>query len=827
VTTLRDDVQRALGEAYSIERELGGGGMSIVFVAKDNALGRDVVVKVLPQELAASVSVERFKREIMLSAALQHPHIVPVLSAGQADALPYFIMPFVEGESLRARMARGPLSVRETVSILKDVARALAYAHNRGIIHRDIKPDNVLLSGGSAMVTDFGVAKAISASRERVSLGGRGSSGGTSHWSDGTITTIGTSLGTPAYMAPEQAAADPNTDHRADLYALGVVGYEMLVGAPPFAGRSPQALLAAQLTEMPAPLSTRRYDVPPALAELLMRCLEKDPAKRPRGAADVARALEDPAVLSGEFTSVGSRGAPKRARSNRMLLIAALVAIVAAGAAVVLWRSRVATNAATQTAPGATAVPAAAAKSVVVMPLVTIGGDSSDNYFAEGMTAELTSALAKIPGLRVASRTAAVAARDRYVSVQEIGKALSVTMLLEGTVQRDRGQLRVTARLVNVADGFTIWSEMYQRELKDVFKVQDEISSAIVSALTPELGGPAPVAQAGTNARSGTNDVQAYDLYLRGRFFLQKRGEASLRQALKYYQDASTRDPNFAKAYAGTADVYALLPIYTNLKLDSLLPLGLRAIDRAIALDSSLAEAYASRGNLLSLAWRWAEAEREYRHAIQVDPNYAVAHQWYGELLLLNGRVEEAAAQLKRATELDPLSPVALGSYGIALGVAKRHPEAIAAGRRSLELDSTIAVTRMMVGAINLYAGLVPDAVRELEVADRIEPGNPFVLGVLGYAYAISGQTSRARGIVTRLEADSPQRTSAPAAAARVYLGLKDTARALTLLERAVAQHDVSFSTQVLAEPFFDPIRGSARFASVLDRVGLDRRLQR
>src|SRR5215471_5525404 len=283
VTVLRDELQRTLGASYTLERELGGGGMSSVFVARDNALGRAVVIKVLPLELAATVSVDRFKREIMLSAALQHPHIVPVLSAGETAPsdgeasdmrLPFFIMPFVEGESLRARLSRGPLSVREAVSILKDVARALVYAHGRGVIHRDIKPDNILLSGGSATVTDFGVAKAITASRE-----GRRPATTTR---TGTITLVGTSIGTPAYMAPEQAAGDPSTDHRADLYALGIVGYEMLVGTPPFHGRGPQQLLAAQLTEKPAPIGSRRYDVPEALAALLMKLLEKEPGKRPK-----------------------------------------------------------------------------------------------------------------------------------------------------------------------------------------------------------------------------------------------------------------------------------------------------------------------------------------------------------------------------------------------------------------------------------------------------------------------------------------------------------------------------------------------------------------
>jgi TolB-like protein/Tfp pilus assembly protein PilF len=818
VADIREDLQRALGTAYTIERELGGGGMSIVFVATDNALGREVVIKVLPQELAATVSVDRFKREIMLSAALQHPHIVPVLSAGQADQLPYFIMPYVDGESVRSRMARGPLSVRETVTILKDVARALAYAHGRGIIHRDIKPDNILLSGGAAVVTDFGVAKAISASRERVTLGGRPTSSG--GWNSGTITSVGTSLGTPLYMAPEQAAADPNTDHRADLYALGVVAYEMLVGAPPFYGRTPQALLAAQLTEQPKPISSRRYDVPVALADLVMRMMEKDPVRRPRTATEVARLLDDPSVMSGEFTSLKPARKSHRWR-RRASLIGVIGVLLAAGlAAGTYFRTRQAPVVA-----GAAAAPATSGKSIVVLPLVNIGGDTSDVYFAEGMTAQLTTALSKLRGLRVAARTAATAAREKYNSPDEIGKALNVSMLLEGTVQRESGRLRVTARLINIADGATLWSDMFERQATDLFKVQDEISNAIVAAVSPELG--STVALAGSSAARGTEDLQAYDLYLRGRFFFQKRGEDALRSALAFYEQATARDPAFAKAYTGMADVYAVLPLYADVRVDSVLPLGLRTIDKAIALDSTLPEAYASRANLLGLGWRWRDAERDYRRALALDPNYATAHQWYGEMLLLNGRIDEAVAQLRRATELDPLSPVAFGSYGIALGIARRDPAAVAAEKHALELDSTLIVTRMMAGTVHLYANRIADAIRELEVARQLDSTNAFTLGVLGYAYAKAGRVGQAREVARQLESRPAKNNAAGAAAARVYLGLADTSRALALLERAAAQHDVSFSTEVLAEPFFDPIRHSPRFAAVVARVGLDMRLLR
>jgi serine/threonine-protein kinase len=447
--------------------------MSTVFVARDNTLGRTVVIKVLPYELAATVSVERFKREIMLSAALQHPHIVPVLSAGEiveedqaAAKLPYFIMPFVEGESLRTRLARGPLSVREAVSILKDVARALVYAHGHGIIHRDIKPDNILLSGGSATVTDFGVAKAITASRE-------GTRREPTTTRSGTITLVGTSIGTPAYMAPEQAAGDPSTDHRADLYALGIVGYEMLVGTPPFHGRAPQQLLAAQLTEKPAPIESRRYDVPAALAQLLMRLLEKEPAKRPKTAAEVARALEDPAVVSGTFVSAQ---APNQQRPRRVIWALAGAGILASVAAGSAWFTN------HRPAPSAASVATApVSKSIAVLPLVNISRDSADAYVAAGLTADVTNALSRIPGLRVISTNETKP--EKFVTPTDVGKALNATMVLVGTVQVDGNRMRVTARLVNTSDGLTVWSDMFESESKDVFKVQDEISSAIVAAI--------------------------------------------------------------------------------------------------------------------------------------------------------------------------------------------------------------------------------------------------------------------------------------------------------------------------------------------------------
>ena len=326
---LQARVQEALAATHVLDFEIRGAGMSRVFVAQDLALHRKVVVKVLNPALAAALSIERFQREIMIVAKLNHPNIVPVLTAGELDGLPYFIMPYVEGESLRGRVVRGPLSIRETVMILKDAMRALSYAHSVGIVHRDLKPDNILLAHSAAMVSDFGVAKALSAARDR----------GAIHPGQ-PITGVGISLGTPQYMAPEQAAADPNADHRIDIYAMGIVAYEMLIGSPPFHGRTPQALLAAQLTELPPPLAARRYDVPVALSDLIMQCLEKNPEHRPRSATDAVRILDSGEVLSGPVAALPQVKTRRRLRAIRAALGTAFFVLgLAAFAAWQVWRS--------------------------------------------------------------------------------------------------------------------------------------------------------------------------------------------------------------------------------------------------------------------------------------------------------------------------------------------------------------------------------------------------------------------------------------------------------------------------------------------------------
>ena len=485
MTDLLADLQAHFGDKYVLERELGGGGMSRVFVARDSKLDRRVVIKLLPPQVTATISADRFKREIMLAAGLQHPNIVPVLSAGEFGTLPYFIMPFIDGESLRARMMRGPLSVREAVTILKDVVRALGFAHGRGIIHRDIKPDNVLLASGAAVVTDFGVAKALTASRQQQGAVN----------SAPTMTGVGTSLGTPAYMAPEQAAADPSTDHRADIYALGIVAYEMLTGAPPFHGRTPQALLAAQLSEIPKPLTSRRYDVSVPLSTLIMQCLEKEPGKRPKTAGDVLRALDDPGILVSDAFPAAE--AP-RVRRRRMMEIGVGVLVVAAVA--VAWvltepeptpgsaadSARVAAARAdsARNAPAAAVAPVPTGPSgVAVFPLTSIGNDAQASQAAEGITSELATAISRVPGVRVSSQTTAAAVRQGARTPAEAARTLNATMLVEGTVQRAGTRLRVSVRLVNVGTDSTVWASTFNGTTADALTLQDSTVRAVAGAV--------------------------------------------------------------------------------------------------------------------------------------------------------------------------------------------------------------------------------------------------------------------------------------------------------------------------------------------------------
>jgi eukaryotic-like serine/threonine-protein kinase len=635
---LREQLQRTIGDNYTLERELGGGGMSRVFLAEETSLGRKVVVKVLPPELAAAVNLERFRREIQLAAKLQHPHIVPVLAAGISEGLPYYTMPFIEGESLRTRIAHvGPLPVNETVKILRDTLSALSYAHEHGVVHRDIKPDNILISDQHAVVADFGVAKALSASTNP----------------GASLTSLGVALGTPAYMSPEQAGADPTTDGRADLYAVGAVAYEMLTGQQVFSARSPQAMLAAHMTEIPEPLQKRRPSVPPALASLIMRALEKYAADRPQTAREMLAQLDAAVTPSGATTPTGMLPArPARAPKRIALLIGggATLLLVVGLSGWYLYR-------------GKPAVAVADANALVADKLPTLGvvpfenlGNQSDAYFADGMTDEISSRLGNLSGLRVIGRQSMRGYANSTKTVPQIGKELGATYILTGTVRWDRSgaksRVRVSPALLRTTDGTAVWSEPYEDQLTGVFQLQTRVAERVVQALQLHLTSN----EQQTLAIRPTENLEAYDAYLRGAALIEGSSSGpQMVRASKLLEHATRLDPKFALAFAALGRAHT--EVYWDLSdvTPGRLKLAKAALDSALKLSPDLPAAHNAMGNYWYHGFLdYDRALAEFATTTRLAPKDPIAYSWKARVERRQGKMKEAIADYQRAISLDP-----------------------------------------------------------------------------------------------------------------------------------------------------------------------------
>ncbi len=577
-------LRTALAGRYTIERELGRGGQATVYLARDERHGRLVALKVLHPAVVPddgpSHGAARFQREIEFAARLSHPHILPLYDSGAAGGRLYYITPYVDGESLRDRLARtGRLPLQDTLRVLRDVARALAHAHRQGLVHRDIKPANILLNQeGDALVSDFGVAKALAAAvsptgTQEVEL------------TDGALV-----LGTPAYMAPEQATGDTAVDYRADLYSFGVVAFELLTGAAPFAGRSRHELLAAHLSEVPEPVGTRQPDVPLPLAALVDRLLSKRPADRPRDATEVLHLLDEATTGPSSAGTPPATAAPR----GRRRLIGAGVALLIAAFALALLTERTPSEAIAKN------------PSIAVLPFANPGATLDDAAFSDGLTDELIGALSKVPDLQVAARTTTAALKRQNLTVGAIGDRLGVATVLEGGVRRDGERLKVTTHLVTTRDSRVLWSETYNVSSGELFAVQERIARDVVAALSPRLAGrPLPARL----VERGTENLEAYELYQKGRYLYNTRQRDGLLRALQYFEQAIALDTAYARAYAGIADVYTLLGIFGHVRPRDAMSKGRSAAERAVALDSLLAEAHAALAHqLFAFEWNWTAA---------------------------------------------------------------------------------------------------------------------------------------------------------------------------------------------------------------------------
>ena len=766
-----ESLQRALAPDYRLERVLGTGGSATVFLAEDRKHDRHVAIKVLHQELSATVGADRFIREIRVAARLTHPHIVPLLDSGSVDGAPYYVMPFIEGESLRARLDRGErVPLDEAVALVTEVADALEYAHAAGIIHRDIKPENILLLRGHAVVADFGIARALTRAAGAA---------------NGSTTTGGMVLGTPAYMSPEQAVGE-EIDGRSDVYSLAIVLFEMVSGAMPFFASTTQGLIAKRFVERAPRLSSRVSGIPESVDDAISSALELDPADRPPGAIAFARLLgaaRDVAVSAATpLPGIGAGASPSSTVTTRTLGI--------------------------QTDPSL--------PSVAVLPLVNLSSDPENEFLSDGITEEIISTLSRLRTIRVAARASSFAFKHHRPSVQEVAERLGVTNVLDGSVRRAGNRVRVATQLVDASTGFPVWSDRFDRAFDDAFAIQDEIASAISDALSATL-----LHESGPWTRDAVAGA-AYEHYLRGRYELNKRTEAELRSATQHFTAAAEEQPDYALAFAGLADALLLLGVYGAQPPAEVFPPAREAIEKALALDPSLGESHATLGAVLTLyEWDWKRAGETFRRAVALSPRSPTTWQWRAmHQLLPQGRLDEARAAIDRARSLDPLSMAIATSVAVVYHLTGDSAGAVRALRRAMEIDPSFPMTYYFLGGVLRDMGDAPAAIDAFHAAIAKSGGTPEMTAGLAQAHARAGDVGRARALQQELVAAAEARHVPRSLAAQVHASLGEIEPALAALEQAAEAREPEL-VLLAVRPVYAPLRTHPRFEAVRARVGV------
>ncbi len=725
--------------------------MAVVYLATDLRHDRKVALKVLRPEISAEVGAERFLREIKMAAGLTHPHILPVYDSGQADDLLFYVMPNMEGRSLRERLdAEHQLPLEDALRITREVASALDYAHRHQVVHRDVKPENILLHEGAAMLADFGIGRALSG--------------------EGSLTQTGMMVGTPAYMSPEQASGERNIDGRSDLYSLGCVLYEMLAGEAPFTGPNAQAILAKRFVA-PIPTVKATRDVPGALDSAVTRALARTPVDRFPTAAEFAEALH---VVS--QSGAGAQHTPADAQKGH-----------------------------------------AAPKSIAVLPLTNRSADPENEYFSDGMTEEIINVLAKVPGIQVASCTSSFAFKGKDVDVRQIGQKLGVSTVLEGGVRKVGNRVRITAQLTDVHTGYSLWTETYDRQLEDIFAIQDEISRAIVDALKLKLAGE------GSLVVPTTSNLEAYTLYLRGRFLCIRYTEPDLRKAIEVFEQALAKDRGYARAHAGIADSWSRLADDWVAPTEAY-PKAKAAAILALDLDGSLPEALTALGRVHAwFDWDFAVAERELRKAIALNPSSAEAHFVLATALVALGQLPQAIEEMREALVFDPLSPIYGRYLGRFLIYGGEYEAAIRQSHATLELHTGYTQVLLNIGSAYLGQGNAREALEWYQRAQSIDSAVRSYDTFLVRALAALGERDEAEAILRRLEGQATKQYIRGESMAMGYAAVGDHDRAFACLERAIQERSAGLIF-FGADSGFAPLRDDPRFAEIARKVGLTER---
>jgi TolB-like protein/Flp pilus assembly protein TadD len=785
---------------YEIVGLLGAGGMGEVYRARDTRLGRDVAIKVLPAEFAAdSERLRRFEQEAKAVAALDHPNILSLFDVGTHEGSPYIVTQLLEGENLRDHLCAGALSVREAVEIGVQIAQGLAAAHEKGIVHRDLKPGNVFLAkGGHVKVLDFGLAKLVAPS-------GLDEPGQASTVVEAT--EAGTRLGTVGYMSPEQASGKP-VDRRADVFALGVVLYEMLTGERPFKGTTGTDVVAAILKDEPAALPA---GVPATVAAVVTRCLAKDPDRRYQRGGEVQAALE--AVSSGETLLLWPALRAWVARHRLQTALACASALLAVFVALNVGgvHTRLLGRASGQRLT-----------SLAVLPVKNFSGDPTQEFFADGMTDALIAGLAQINALKVISRTSVMHYKGTSETLPQIAKELGVDGIVEASVVRSGGRVRLTAQLIDARQDRHLWANNYEREMTDVLALQSELVQAIAGEIRARVT-PQESQRLKTARRI---DPEVYDDTLKATAVLEyATREEQIRQAIELFQKAVDRDPTYAPAWAGLAEATWQLAAtgFEFVAPGEVSDKAIAAADRGLELAPNLPEAHKARAVIaVDGEWDLEKAQQEYERALELRPNYAAAHNLYGQMLFCPlQRYDEARRHLDRARELDPLSPwndVMLTAWW---GYQGRHGKALEESERARQRNPTLWIIRWGMGFDRLILGQPSRAASEFETALKLlQPDRPAsVLAPLGLAYGLAGRRADALKILTEMEQMSPKRYISPYYLAAVNSGLDRTDEAFRLLDQALEQRIPWLVGCVPDDPLSVALRRDPRWKSFIGRL--------
>jgi serine/threonine protein kinase/Tfp pilus assembly protein PilF len=735
---------------YQVIEELGRGGMGRVYKVFDTDIKDRIALKLLKPEIAADdETIERFRNELKFARQISHRNVCRMYDLSRAEGIPYITMEYVSGENLKSMIRMtGQLSIGTAINIAKQICEGLDEAHRLGVVHRDLKPQNIMIDHeGKARIMDFGIARSIKIKG---------------------ITETGVLIGTPEYMSPEQVEGK-DIDGRSDLYSLGIILYEMITGRVPFEGDTPFSVGVKQKIEIPKDPKSLNKLIPDDLNILILRCLEKSQEKRYQSARDILGDLakiEQSIPLADWALTQKARDKEKTDETKRK-------------------------------------------SSIAVLPFSDLSPQRDQEYFCDGFAEELINALAKVDQLQVASRTSAFHLKGKGYDIQEIGSKLKVQTVLEGSVRKAGNRLRITVQLVDIADGYHIWSEKFDRDLDDIFAIQDEVTLAIVDKLKVKLLGD----EKEKILKRYTDNIEAYNLYLKGRYFLNRRNEEDLKRSVECFQQAIEKDPSYALAFSGMADAFICLPYYSSFAPKEAYPRAKEAALEALKRDDLLAEAHTSLAFGETHTWEFADAEQEFRRAIELNPGYSIAHHWYSNLLLYTGRFEEAFEEIKRALALDPLSLIINRDLGELFYYSRQYDKAIEQYRKTLEIDPNFIYVHLDLGLAYLQKSMYEEALKEIQRENSD--------AWLGIAYALIGNRVLAQQLLENLERRLKFEYISPYVLAILSFILEDNERGFKWLEKAYQERN-AWLKYLKIEPLFDIIRNDPRFKTFLKKTGLD-----